>query len=213
MTSDLVEALVQLDEDNVLRIIRSRLEKGESGLVILQDAMKAMEIIGDRFEKQEYFLPELIYSGEILKKAFALPGFDMQVRKTGEETKAKILIGTVAGDIHDIGKDIVVNILKANGFAVGDLGVDVPAEKFVEEIRRVRPSMLGLSGLLTIAYEGFKQTIDAITDAGLRNEVKIVIGGPAVDDHLKSYSGADAYCRDVMCGVALARKWVGGKKQ
>ena len=213
MQSNLVEALVELDEDEALRIIQDRLQEGESGLVILQEAMTAMQLVGDRYEKQEYFLPELIYSGEILKKVFSAIHLEKQTIEGNVSAKGKIVIGTVAGDIHDIGKDIVVNILRANGFEVTDLGVDVPPQKFVDEIGRIKPGMVGLSGLLTIAYEGFKQTVDAISNAGLRNNIKIVIGGPAVDEHLKSYSGADAYCRDVMCGVALARKWLGGTNQ
>jgi methanogenic corrinoid protein MtbC1 len=127
----------------------------------------------------------------------------------GIERKGKVLIGTVAGDIHDIGKNIVTFMLDVNGFEVLDLGVDVPAEKFLDAIREFKPQVVGLSGFLTLAFDTMKETIDAIQDAGLRDDVKIMIGGGQVNEEISAYAGADAFGKDAMSGVSLAKKWVG----
>jgi 5-methyltetrahydrofolate--homocysteine methyltransferase len=119
-------------------------------------------------------------------------------------------MGTVEGDIHDIGKDVVVFMLEANGFEVIDLGVDVSPDAFVQKIGETRPDVVGMSGLLTLAFQSMKETVDAIREAGLRDEVKIMLGGAPVDEHVQEYSGADGWGKDAMEAVALARQWVGG---
>jgi methanogenic corrinoid protein MtbC1 len=121
----------------------------------------------------------------------------------------KVVIGTVEGDIHDIGKNIVTFMLDVNGFEVLDLGVDVPAQKFVEAIRDFQPQVVGLSGFLTLAFEVMKETVEAINTAGLRNEVKIMIGGGQVNEEIRKYAGADAYGKDAMAAVNLAKQWIG----
>ena len=120
-----------------------------------------------------------------------------------------MVIGTVKGDIHDIGKDIVGFMMDAHGFEVIDLGVDVPAARFVEAVEGHRPVALGLSGLLTLAYDPMKETVAALQDAGLREEVRIMIGGGAIDEGIREYAGADAYGRDAVEAVSLAKKWAG----
>jgi 5-methyltetrahydrofolate--homocysteine methyltransferase len=129
---------------------------------------------------------------------------------TTEESLGKVIIGTVAGDIHDIGKDIVSFMLNVNGFDVLDLGVDVPAEKFTEAIKDFQPQVVGLSGFLTLTYDVMKDTIEAIKAAGLRDGVKIMIGGGQMDDQVKTYTGADAYGKNAMAAVKLAKDWIGG---
>ena len=133
-------------------------------------------------------------------------------RGKGEEGKkgGKVIIGTVAGDIHDIGKDLVVFMLDVNGFDVYDLGIDVPVERFVEKIKETGSKVVGLSGFLTLAFNSMKDTVEAIKAAGLRDEVKIMIGGGQIDEQVKSFTGADAYGRDAMEAVKLARGWIGG---
>jgi methanogenic corrinoid protein MtbC1 len=132
--------------------------------------------------------------------------------KAGEIKRVgKVVFGTVAGDIHDIGKDIVVFMLDVNGFEVYDLGVDVPAQKFVEKIKESGAPIVGLSGFLTLAFDSMKQTIDAIKAAGLRDKVKVMIGGGQISDEVRKYTGADAYGEDAMAGVSLAKKWSGAK--
>jgi 5-methyltetrahydrofolate--homocysteine methyltransferase len=130
-------------------------------------------------------------------------------QEASAERLGRVLMGTVDGDIHDIGKDVVVFMLDANGFEVIDLGVDVAPATFVEKIRETQPDVVGLSGLLTLAFDSMKATVDTIREAGLREKVKIMIGGAPVDDHVREYAGADAWGKDAMEAVALAKQWTG----
>jgi 5-methyltetrahydrofolate--homocysteine methyltransferase len=125
------------------------------------------------------------------------------------ERHGKVVVGTVAGDIHDIGKNIVTFMLDVNGFDVLDLGVDVSPQKFVEAIQDFQPQIVGLSGFLTLAFDTMKETVDAIQAAGLRDQVKIMVGGGQMDDQVRTHTGADAYGRDAMAAVKLAKDWIG----
>jgi methanogenic corrinoid protein MtbC1 len=210
MARDLVRALSDLKEQEAIRIVEDRLNAKEDPLRILEDARKGMEIVGKRFASSEYFIPDLVYSGEILKAVTEL--VKPKLTKGTEAKKlGKIVFGTVAGDIHDIGKDIVVFMLDVNGFQVHDLGVDVPMQKFVEKIKETGAPIVGLSGFLTLAFDSMKQTVDAIKAAGLRDKVKVMIGGGQVTEEVTKYTGADAYGKDAVAGVALAKKWAGVK--
>jgi methanogenic corrinoid protein MtbC1 len=209
VTKDLVNALANLKEQEALEIVRDRLNAGDDPLSILGDARRAMGTVGERFQKSEYFIPDLVYSGEILKGITDMvrPRLTkaVEVKRLG-----KLVLGTVSGDIHDIGKDIVAFMLDISGFEVYDLGVDVPAQKFVDKIKETNAGIVGLSGFLTLAFDSMKETIAAIEDAGLRGKVKIMIGGGLIDDQVRKYTGADAYGRDAAAAVSLAKKWVGG---
>jgi len=210
MAKDLVKTLADLEEQEVIKIVEDRLKANEDPLKILEDARKGMEIVGQRFASSEYFIPDLVYSGEILKSVTEL----VKPKMTGvAESKklGKIVFGTVAGDIHDIGKDIVVFMLDVNGFEVHDLGVDVSAQKFVDKIKETDASIVGLSGFLTLAFDSMKQTVEAIQAAGLRDKVKVMIGGGQITEEVNKYTGADAYGKDAMAGVTLAKKWAGVK--
>jgi 5-methyltetrahydrofolate--homocysteine methyltransferase len=147
-------------------------------------------------------------SGEILRQITEILAPKL---KGGSKVKrlGKIVLGTVYGDIHDIGKDIVKFMLDANGFEVIDLGIDVPKEKFVEKIKEAKPQILALSGFLTLAYDSMKETIGEIKKAGLRDKVKIMIGGGHMDETIRKYVDADAYGKDAVEAVAIAKKWVG----
>lgn len=210
MAGELVQALADLKEEEVLRLVKERLSAGEDPLKILDDARRAVEIVGQRFETKEYFIPDLVYSGEILKEVTEIvkPKLTraVQINRLG-----KFVIGTVAGDIHDIGKNIVAFMLDVNGFEVYDLGIDVPAQEFIEKMEETNAGIVGLSGFLTLAFDSMKETIEAIKAAGLRDRVKIMIGGGTIDDEIRKYTGADAYRPDAMAAVSLAREWVGGK--
>jgi len=207
MNEDLTNAIADLQENEALRLTKEKLDRGEDPSLILEASKNGMELVGKRFADGEYFLPELIYSGEIFKEVSEIvkPKLtqDVQTKRIG-----KCIIGTVAGDIHDIGKDIVVFMLDVSGFEVYDLGVDVPAQKFVEKIKETNAPIVGLSGFLTLAFDSMKETVDAIKAAGLRDKVKIMIGGGQIDEEIRKYSGADAYGRDAMTGVALAKQWL-----
>ena len=209
MGKELVNAIADLQEQTALENVKNRLRAGEEPVTILKDISEATDIVGKRFSSGEYYIPDLVFSGEILKAINALIKPKMatvEVKKRG-----KIIIGTVAGDIHNIGKDILIFMLEANGFGVYDLGVDVPAEKFVQKIKETGASVIGLSGLLTVVYDAMKQTVEAIDAAGLRNKVKIMIGGGMTNEDTRKYTGADAFGKDAMDGVILAQKWIGGK--
>lgn len=207
MSAKLIDAISHMREQEALETVKELLASGEDPLTILDTCTRAMEIVGQRFETGEYFLPELIMAGEILKQISAVvkPGLQGDA---GTEKKGKVLIGTVKGDIHDIGKDIVTFLLDVNGFEVHDIGIDVPPARFVEEIEHFQPQVVGLSGLLTVAYDAMKETITAIDDAGQREQVKIMIGGGQMSDKVCEYVGADAYGEDAVAGVTLANKWL-----
>jgi methanogenic corrinoid protein MtbC1 len=208
MAKDLCSTLADLKEEEVLVIVQDRLKAGDDPLGILEDARRAMEIVGKRFADSEYFIPDLVYSGEILKSINELVKPKLAMAAESKHL-GKVVIGTVAGDIHDIGKDIVVFMLDVNGFEVYDLGVDVPAQKFIEKIKESSAPIVGLSGFLALAFDSMKETIEAIKDAGLRDKVKVMIGGGQISEEIRKYTGADAYGKDAMVGVSLAKKWAG----
>ena len=208
MAKDLVKTLADLKEQEVIKLVEDRLKAGDEPLKILEDARRGMEIVGKRFASNEYFIPDLVYSGEILKSVTEL--VKPKLAKAVESKKlGKVVFGTVAGDIHDIGKNIAVFMLDINGFEVHDLGIDVPVQKFVDKIKETGAPIVGLSGFLALAFDSMKQTVDAIKAAGLRDKVKIMIGGGQMSDEIKNYTGADAYGKDAMAGVTLAKKWSG----
>jgi len=210
MANDLISALSDLKEKEALEIVKKGLDAGDDPLKILNDARRGMEIVGERFQKGEYFVPDLIYSGEILKGVTEI--VKPKLTKAAEVKRlGNVVLGTVSGDIHDIGKDIVAFMLDISGFEVYDLGVDVPAQRFVEKIKETKAGIVGLSGFLTLAFDSMKETIEAIKKAGMRDKVKIMVGGGLIDDQIRSYTGADAYGRDAAAAVVLAKKWVGGK--
>ncbi len=210
MSGELTKAIADLEENEALRIAREKLDRGEEPHLILEESKNGMEIVGKRFSDGTYFLPELIFSAEILKEITEIvkPKLkkDVQAKRLG-----KAIIGTVAGDIHDIGKDIVVFMLDVSGFEVYDLGVDVPPQKFIDKIKETNAPIVGLSGFLTLAFDSMKETVEAIKAAGLRDKVKIMIGGGQIDDEIRKHSGADAYGRDAMAAVSLAKTWLGEK--
>ena len=207
--ANLVNLLADLKEQEALKVVKDRLAKGEDAMKILDDARAGMEIVGKRFASSQYFIPDLVYSGEILKAVSELVKPKL-TKAAGTKRLGKIVFGTVAGDIHDIGKDIVVFMLDVNGFEVFDLGVDVPVQKFVDKIKETGAPVVGLSGFLTLAFDSMRETIDAIKSAGLRDKVKVMIGGGQMSEEVRKYTGADAYGKDAMAGVSLAQKWIAG---
>ena len=207
MSEQLTNAVAELKEDEAIQMVKDMIAKGEDANMVFDSARKGMETVGKRFADGEYFLPELIYSGEIFKAISEIVKPVMTAESGGEKI-GKIIVGTVAGDIHDIGKDIVVLMLDVNGFDVLDLGIDVPAEKIVDAIKDFQPSVVGLSGFLTLAFDSMKETVDKIKDAGFRDNIKIMIGGGQIDEEIVKHSGADAFGKDAMEAVKLAQGWV-----
>jgi methanogenic corrinoid protein MtbC1 len=210
MSKKLVNAIADMKEQEAIKLAQEMVDGGSDPMAILDAAREAMGIVGQRYEKGDYFLPELILSGVVLNQITEI--VKPKMAKAAEaERHGKVLIGTVEGDIHDIGKDIVVFMLDVNGFDVRDLGVDVPVQTFVDAIKEFEPQVVGLSGFLNLAFDSMKDTVEAIKKAGLRDKVKIMIGGGQMSDEIKDYTGADAYGEDAMAGVTLAREWVGVK--
>ena len=210
MSKKLVNAIADMREEEALKLAKEMVEGGAEPMEILDATRQAMDIIGQRYEKGTYFLPELILAGEMLNQITDM--VKPELAKLPEiERHGKVLIGTVEGDIHDIGKNIVSFMLDVNGFDVLDLGVDVSPQKFVEAIQDFEPQVVGLSGFLALAYDAMKETVEAIKKADLRDKVKIMIGGGQVSDEVRKYTGADAYGKDAMAGVSLAKEWVGAK--
>ncbi len=212
MSKELINAIADMKEDEALLMVQEAIDKGEDPAGILSDCQEAMHIVGERYEKSEYFLPELIMSGEILKRISDIvkpkQADQSAAKDDGGARAGKVVLGTVRGDIHDIGKDIVGFMLGVNGFDVTDLGVDVPEEQFVKAIKDVQPQVVALSGFLTLAYDSMKTTIEAIKDAGLRDEVKIMIGGGQINDMVRDYVAADAFGMDAMAAVRLTKEWI-----
>ena len=209
MSEKLVNAIAEMDEDQALALTKELLDAGTPPPEILADCRTAMELVGKRFECGEYFIPELILAGEMLKSIAA----EVKPYMTGPHEAAmkgaKVIVGTVKGDIHDIGKDIVVFMLDVNGFEVIDLGIDVPVQTFVDAIAKEKPAVVALSGFLTLSYDSMKETVGAIAAAGLRDGVKIMVGGGTVDEQVCRYAGADAFGLDAMAAVSLAKQWTG----
>jgi methanogenic corrinoid protein MtbC1 len=209
MSGKLAKLLSDLKEPEALQYVEKALGEGVDSVALLDEAREGMTIVGQRFASEEYFIPDLIFSGEILKGIVKI--LEPHLKKGKEQKRlGKAVVGTVAGDIHDIGKDLVVFMLDVSGFEVLDLGIDVPAQKFVEAIKESGSRIVGLSGFLTLAFDSMKETVDAIQKAGLRDKVKIMIGGGQIDEQVRRFTGADAYGRDAVAAVQLAKGWIGG---
>lgn len=208
MAEDFVNLLADLQEQEVLALTGKRIDSGEDPMKILDDSRAAMAVVGKRFADGEYFLPELVFSGELMKQVSEM--VKPHIKQAAVANKiGRVVIGTVAGDIHDIGLNIVEFMLDVNGFDVTNLGVDIPAEKFVAAVKETRAPVVGLSGFLTPAFDAMKETVAALDKAGLRKDIKVMIGGGQIDEEVKKYAGADAYGKDAMAAVTLAKGWIG----
>lgn len=207
MSEMIVQLVAELDEDGVLSAVKRALDAGTDPIQIFEACRLGMVEVGKRYEAKEYFVADLMMAGEIFKQASAL--LSPSMRGLATQTKGSVVFGTVQGDIHDIGKDLVVALLRADGFEVIDLGVDVPPDQFVAKLKETGAKVLGLSGLITTAYDGMKNTVAALVQAGLRDQVKVIIGGGLVNAEVQAYSGADAWGKDANEAVALCNQMMG----
>ncbi|HET6495679.1 MAG TPA: cobalamin-dependent protein [Thermoleophilia bacterium] len=206
--SEVATLLVEMREEDVLAAVRAAKDAGASTADIISRLQDGMRTVGDRYESGDYYLSELIMSAEIFKRALAEIGLDQSASDTG--TRGTVVLGTVHTDIHDIGKNIVRSVLSANGFKVVDLGVDVPAQSFVDAARDSGAQVVGLSCLLTTAFPAMKETIAAFAAADLRDKVTIVIGGGPVNGDLAAQLGADGAGVSAQDAVVLATRAVEG---
>ena len=205
MSQQLINAITEMQEEEAVALAQQMLDEGASPSDVLDACKQAMDVIGKRFEKGECFIPELILAGEMMSQIAGIVKPRIQ-QDVAEKKIGKVVFGTVAGDIHDIAKDIVVFMLDINGFEVTDLGVDVPAARFVEAVKSTGAKIVGLSGFLTLAYDPMKETTAAVK--GLDPEVKVMVGGGQLDEQIREYTGADSYGKDAMAAVAIAKGWV-----
>ncbi|MCU0507309.1 MAG: cobalamin-dependent protein [Anaerolineae bacterium] len=211
MKEKLVTLIADMEEEAAIKMAQEMVDSGVDPNVVLDAGREAMTIVGQRYEAKEYFLPELIIAGDMLKAIGDIVKPKLAEQRAGQAAAGKVVIGTVAGDIHDLGKDVVGFMLDVNHFEVHDLGVDVPAETFVQKVAELKPDVVGMSGFLTMAYEQMKKTVDALQEAGLRDGVKVMIGGAIMDDAAAKFIGADAYGADASAAVRLCQDWTGGK--
>jgi methanogenic corrinoid protein MtbC1 len=208
MNEKLVGLMADLQEDETIALVKELLASGTAPMDILDDASSAMALVGKRFENSEYFIPDLMMAGEILKGMSDI--VKPLLEKEGPaKKKGKVLIGTVAGDIHDIGTDIVEFMLDVSGYDVLNIGIDVPVATFVEKTKEFKPAVVGLSGFLTLAFDSMKKTVEAFEEAGLRDSIKIMIGGGQIDEEIRKYVKADAYGKDAVAAVTLCNGWIG----
>jgi len=202
------DSLIGGDIEKTEALTADALEAGVPAKEILDKGLiPGLDEVGRRFQNGEYFFPELLVAGEAVKKALAL--LRPELMKSGSATTGKYVIGTVKGDIHDIGKNIVIMMLEGNGWEVTDLGIDVPTKTFVKEVRKKEYQILGMSALLTTTIPRLSETIEALKKEGLRDRVKIMVGGVSVTRGYAEQIGADGYGRDAVEAVAVAKKLIG----
>lgn len=208
---ELITAMTEMQEQRVLELTRQYLADGIDPIDIFSAYQTAMMEIGRRFEANTYFIPELILSGEMMKAGAELIKPHLKQGASGGQEKklGKILIATIEGDIHDIGKNIVGMMMGLSGFEVLDIGVDVPADTIIAKADSFGADIIGISGLLTLAFDPMKNLVEKLSAAGLRDRYKILVGGAQLDRQTCDYIGADAFATDVMIGIKYCKEWMG----
>ncbi len=210
--NDLISSVANLKEDDVLSIVNNRLAENENPLAIVHDCQKGMRVVGERYSEGRYYIAGLIMAGEILRQVMELVGPVLQSCDLVEQASGTILLGTVQDDIHDLGKNIVKMLFACHGFTVHDLGVDVPPAKFVSESSRIKPDVIGLSGLITAAYDSMKDTISLLREETDKWPKKpyIIIGGSQIDERVSQLVGTDYWVTEADAGVTLCKQLLMG---
>ncbi len=210
MDEELSMKVVELKRDEVVEIVQKRLDTGDDPLRILDECRKGMTIVGERFQAGDYYLAELMLSAEVFKSAVAILDPHLTSARS-EGNPGKVLLVTPKGDIHDLGKNILATLLKAHGFDVYDIGVDVLPETILEKVKEVQPDFVGFSALITVAFDSMKETVDLFEQEGIRNQFKLMVGGGVTNQNVKEYIGADFQTTDATEGVDYCTKIMGGK--
>lgn len=208
-SSKLIGYVADLKEQEALAFVQARIEHNDDPLAMVENCQEGLRIVGERYERQEYYLSGLIMAGEIFREVMEILAPIIEVRFSGSENGA-ILLGTVEGDIHDIGKNNLSLLLTCYGFTVHDLGVDVPPEEFLNQAMRKHPHIIGLSGLLTSSYDSMRNTVQVLRSTSDREiaSIPIVIGGNQLNEQVCQYVGADAWVTDAMSGVRLCQRLI-----
>jgi methanogenic corrinoid protein MtbC1 len=207
--SPLPKAFAGLDDVEVAKLVREKIETGVDAIVIVKELQEGMNIFSRNCQTGDYFISDLILAGDMFQQSMQLLR-PLLKAVDNPDVMTKIVLGTVKGDIHNLGKDILGVLLSASGFEVIDLGINVAPAVFVEKIKETRAPILGLSGLITPSFEFMKATVQALESAGLRKEVKVIIGGGIVSEIVRNYAGADAFSTDAMEGVNLCKQLARG---
>lgn len=207
----LKRAILEYDEEQAETLARSAIEQGIEPLVALEALTDAIREVGDGFEREELWLPDLVGAASAMKRA--APVIEEEIARRGQvrQSTGKVVIGTVFGDIHDIGKNMVVTLLMASGFEVHDIGVNAPAEDFVAAVKEHRPNILALSALMTVTCQEQLRILRGLEQEGLREGVKVMVGGAAISDDFAQHIGADGYEASAPAAVVLAKNWVGAR--
>jgi len=210
MFEAMAQSIIEGEPETAEELAKQAIEQGIAPLdAINQGFVIGVNEVGDQFSRGDMFLPELVAAGEAMKAAIAVLEPEMAKQGTARQILGKVVVGTVTGDIHDIGKTLVATMLSASGFEVYDLGVDVPIEKFVQKVREVNADLVGLSALITTTMGKQKDVIEALEDVGLRPQVKVMVGGAPVTQSWAEEIGADGYSEDAVGAVAVAKKLLG----
>ncbi len=211
MSTRLTKNLIELERDLVLSEVKERLNQGDDPMKIFEEGKRGMELVGEKYKNKEYFLAELMLSGDLFKEIMELIEPQLGEIKTEGNVKGKIILATIQGDIHDLGKDILATLLKMEGFEVYNLGVDVNPDIIVEKVKEIQPDFLGFSSLLTITFDPMKEVIDKLKETGIRDKLKILVGGGITTPLVKDYIGADFQTIDAMEGVQYCLETVKAK--
>lgn len=207
MENRLIEAVENIDEARALNQVRSLIALGHNPKEISNALNFALQRVAKRYEKGEYYIADLIMAGELVSILLKVPGMESE-KASRQAPVGKIVVGTVFDDIHDVGKNIFVSMLHSEGMDVVDLGTDVPTDRFIKAIKKEKPQILGISGILTSVVENIKVVVDAIAAAGLRDQVKIILGGAIAGKEYAQYVGADAFSSDAIEGVHICKEWL-----
>jgi len=207
-TGSIIKIIAELGDSSELNhLVSDAISAGIPVVEIVEKGLsKGLDVVGEKYEMLEYFLAELMYGGELV--AGAMKMLEPHLKNVEMKKKGVIVMGTVLGDVHDIGKNIVAMLMKFRGWEVHDLGVDLAPEKFVEAVKQINPDILGMTSLLTTTTPMFKITIDKLMENGIRQKVKVIIGGNAATEELMHKSGADAYTTNAENGIRKCERWV-----
>ena len=202
------ESIVDLNLDEAKKLCKEALSQGIAPNKIIEDIIsKALKLVGEKYEAKEYFIPELIMAGEISSQLMKILLPRLNVSKSSK-TIGKVIIGTGKGDIHDIGKNIVITFLKAEGFKVIDLGVDVTSEQFIEAIKKEKPDILAISALISSTLVEIQKVLKDLKAANLKDKIKVIIGGPPVTKEFSESIGADGFAKTAIDGVKICKRWI-----